>query len=768
MNSKQLSAILTTALLLVSTLPAVVPHGIILDQGDKTAALIGDVFSGVSEEIYVQYLGNETARLHWSFYNENCNEITNGIERVTPLQIVQILGPEGDPDRKLVVVVEDLAGDRLLNQPLIGTIYFNDRTAVKNIPGLTAVTNITGAVIGDAGIFASNGAANYSLLPMNYIHLPFLVDETGSPTVSNSLAINIFNATPQFVEQDTFNDIEDSASSNLDEITCAGLTDIAIAGFQYSDIGEGIGQGIPPGIPITNAGVGVIKSSEEEGRLLVESVFGDETLDVDAISNVFYFDDGEPFTLEYEDLPPLPPLSAPQGIFTGKNENYQNPRLTGALASIGIQKPIEPDGLNNNNESLPPSNFNIDTVFAIYNNEDEPAEVRKLKARFDFISLDPSSFNECNHKDFNMTLTPNDVEYVRVSQLTGGHLLPGDSPIIGVLTVWDPENGETLAGYRWDVIMETQPECNDGVDNDNDGTTDGGDLDCVDEFDDSESDGVGNFTDREDVIDSVLDQEVMLTLDSTVENGIASFEAAEHATTLVPTMAVTDSDDFNLVYVNWDGLDDPTALDQVLAFQVMDMEENTKSIKIPTTECITLLDKQSFPSLSDGSAFGTSPSVVSYTGKFDQPNRGLAAFLFYNKNGLLATEDLDDARNLAFTNNHHDGEIFADVKIMPGTVPGPGGTFIVEVGVTPSVTQINVNVTVRWFAAVPDGADPAKLVRGPLICDEKVNHNLVAGEAFGIKVSCPIDPLSIDAFLEVESTPLTAMGRVSIFVPKTT
>ncbi len=760
MSRKQISTIFTAILLLLSMIPAVIPHGIILDQGTQTAALVGDVFAIVDEEIYVQYLGDVNARIHYIFYDDECVEASNDVIDVTPLQIVQIPEPVGE-DRKLVVLVEDTTGTSLLNQPLAGTVYVNGRTAVKNIPGLTATSNIQGSTISASGTFNADGES-YDVFPLNFIHLPFLTNGSNSPSVFNSLAINVFDATPQQIGTIVFNDAEDPASKILNDALCAGLTNIAIPDLLFTDIGgSGIQQGIPPGVPITDAGVGAIISDRTDGRLLVESIFSDGE-DADALSNVFYFGDGESASLSFLTLPELPG-SVPQGIFTGKNENYQNPRLTSALASIGMQKPIEPEGLNNNQEPLPPSNFNVDTVFAFFNN----GPARTAKARFDFISLDPNTFNECNHKDFSIEFTESDVEYFRVSQLLGVNLLPGDSPIIGVLTVWDPEKGETLAGYRWDVIMETQPACNDGVDNDNDGTTDLGDIDCIDATDDSEDDAQ-TLTERVDEINAVLDQEVMLTLNANFENGIASFEAAEHATTYVPSLNVFDPDDFNLVYVNWDALDDPAALDQVLDFQITDQSENTKSIRIPTTECITLLDKQSFPGLSDGSTFGTNPDVLSYTGKFDQPNRGLAAFLLYNRNGIFATENIDAIADLAFTNNHHDGEIFADINVMPGSVPGPGGTFVVEVGITPSVTQNNVSVTARWFAAVPDGADPSKLVRGPLICEEEVNHDLAAGEAFAIKVACPIDPLSIDAFLEVESSPLSAMGRVSIFVPKTT
>ncbi len=759
MSQKKISTIFTAILLLLSTIPAALPHGVLLDQGDKTAALVGDVFANVNEEIYVQYLGDVNARIHWIFYDNECVEASNDVADVTPLTIVQIPEPVGQ-DRKLVVVVEDTSGTNLLNEPLAGIVYANDRTAVKNIPGLTAVSNTQGAVIGASGSFDADGI-KYNVFPMNFIHLPFLTGGTNSPDIFNSLAINAFNSTPQQIGTTAFNDDEDPASKILNNVDCAGLTNIAVPDLLFSDIGgTGIQQGVPPGIPFVDAGVGVIKSGRTNGRLLVESLFSDGE-DADALSNVFYFDDGQPVSLAFLTLPELQSTS-PQGIFTGKNENYQNPRLTSALASIGVQKPIDSQP-NNNLEPTAPSNFNIDTIFAIYNN----GPGRTVKARFDYISLDPNVFNECNHKDFNLDLSPDDVEYVRVSQLLDVNLLPGDAPIIGVLTVWDPEKGETLAGYRWDAEMETQPACNDGVDNDNDGTTDLGDVDCVDATDDNEDD-TQTFTDRIDQISSVLDQEVMLTLNASFENGKASFEAAEHATTYVPTLDVLDPDDFNLVYVNWDALDDPSALDQVLDFQITDQVENTKSIRIPTTECITVLDKQSFPGLSDGSAFEKKPDVVSYTGKFDQPNRGLAAFLFYNRNGLPPTENGEDAGSLAFTNNHHDGEIFADINIMPGSVPGPGGTFVVEVGVTPSVTQNNVDVTARWFAAVPDGGDPNKLVRGPVICENTVNQDLVAGEAFAIKVACPLDPLSIDAFLEVESSPLSAMGKVSIFVPKTT
>jgi hypothetical protein len=728
---KKLSAILTTAILLLSTIPAVVPHGLILDQGKNTAALIGDIFANTDEEIFVQYLGKQNARIHYAYFDDECVEDDNFAIEVTPLDIVKLEVPD-QVDRKLLVVVEDTLGQNLLDEPLIGIVYYNGRTAIKNLPAVTAHTNQQPNIIRAITpqppfVFFNADGEDYDLLPLNFISLPFLTDGEQSPDVFNSLAVNNFNGEGDDESITDFDDEEDPASDTLLDIDCAGLTNIAVPTLEFADIGGtligpiGIDQGVPPGAGTTGAGVGAIRSNRfNKNGILVESTLSnvEENGAPDVISNVFYFGNGNPVSLVFGALPPVS-QSAPQGIFTGDNENYQNPRPTGALASIGIQQAIEEEGQD--------TDVNLETIWAIYNNENEPAPDRVVKARFDFIVLDPAAFNECNHIDFSLTLTPNDVEYVRISDLTGGQLDPQDPPVIGVLTVWDPENGETLAGFRWDALIRI-------------------------------SDG--------QVVEEVTTQEAMLSLDATVNGNLATFEAAKQFTTITPTIDIFDPDDFNIAVVNWDALDDPSALDQVLDFQVTDDQENVRSIKIPTTECITLLDKQSFSGLSDGTAFGTSPDSISYTGQFNQPNRGLAAFMWYNPLGIFPTQELTEVEDLALTNTHHDGEVFTDINIMPGGIPGDEGTFKVEVGVTPSVTQAGVDVTARWFAAVDSGN---KKIRGPLICEEEVTHNLVAGEAFAIIVDdCPVDPLSIDAFLEVESSPLAAMGRVSIFVPATT
>jgi len=710
---KKILSIITTMLIMLSIIPAVAPHGIIVDQTDKTAALVGDVFSNSFEDIYVQYLGDVNARLHWIYYNASCIEEANDIEQVTPYEIVK--SPEQSGDLKLGVLVENTAGTELINQPVAGTIYYStitgDRRAVKNIPALTAVTETKGAVISNitspSGYFVADGV-NYNVFPQNFISMPFLtnISGTGKTKVNNRLAINDFGGTTTLNLQ-TFNDEENIGSRTLSP-GCTGLLNISIQGFNYEDIG---GAGIAQKIPYTEAGAGVLRSIMATGKLLVESTFnlGTPNGAPEAISNVFMFGNGESTNLSF----------IPLGLFTDKNENYQNPLLGSALASVGVQKPIVDE-----------TAYNIETIFAIFNNG---TSTRTLSVRFDYIIDDPAIFNECTHNDLKVTLTPNDVAYFRVSQFTDVHLTALDPPIYGVLTVWDPNSQEALAGFRWDAIMESVP---------------------ISERQPGQTDD----------INKTVTQEAMLSLSSTVENGVSTFESAEHATTYIPSVALLDTDDFELIFVNWDGLDDPTALDQVLDFQVTDDQENMKSIRIPTTECITILDKQSFPGLSDGALFGTSPQAISYTGRIDQANRGIAAFLYYNSQGF---DDFDyaEAQTLAFTNTHHDGEIFTEIQIQPGSVPGPGGTFNVQVGITPSVALTNETVTASWYAAQA-GTDPDSKVRGPLNCEEDVVITTTAGKAFSITIDgCAADPLSIDSFLRVRSA---SLGDVELFVPKTT
>lgn len=718
---RKILAIITIAIMMLSTLPAVIPHGVLVDQTDKTAALVGDVFASSFEEVYVQYLGNVEARLHFIYYNGSCIEDTNYVKVVTPYEIVKIDAEDGD--RKLVVLVENANGTNLLNQPLAGTIYYSsnsstrDRRAVKNIPALTAVTNTEGAIISPivlpSGYFLADGV-HYNVFPQNFISLLFLTNTSivNMTMINNSIAVNDFNGTT-ILNMNTYNDDEKEGSKTF-PTSCAGLISLSTPGFYYNaGIGAIAGVGITEKIPYTDAGAGAIRSLMSTGKLLVESTFnlGTPNGAPEAISNVFMYGNGDSTNLSF----------IPAGIFTGKNENYQNPELGSALASIGIQKAIEDDPGTQVDESK----FNIETVFAIFNNATTD---KTLSVRFDYIQEEAEIFNECTHNDLEVTLTREDIAYFRVSQFTNAHLEPGDAPIYGVLTVWDPQSQEALAGFRWDNIMESVP-ISERVENDE--------------------------------INKTITQEAMLSLSSTVENGVAVFEAAEHATTYVPTVNLANDEDFNLIYVNWDALDDPTALDQVLAFQVTDDDENVKSIKIPITECITVLNKQSFAGLSDGELFASGAQAISYTGRIDQPNKGIAAFLYYNSQGLPPTENYTKAQTLALTNQHHDGEIFTDIQIQPGSMPGPGGTFNVQVGITPSVTLINEIVTAGWYAA--NGTNPK--VRGPLNCEQAVTISTTAGKAFAIVVSgCLVDPLSIDSFLRVHSTNL---GDVELFVPAT-
>lgn len=771
---KKTLSIITIAILMLSMLPAVAPHGVILDQGDKTAALVADVFLESDEKIYVQYLGDITARLHWELYDDQCNRVDNGTKQVTPLEIYEIV-PSYHDNGKIIVVVQNTVGDALLNQPLAGIVYYGDtpgtsepKEAILNMPALTAVATQQGAVIKTIDVaqltfnFSANGL-EYNVFPKDFIDLPFLSNATVniSPILTNYLFINDFNGSDinPFTTENK-NDDENVSDNVLTTppIDCAGLTNITAqpSGYKYNDIGNGVGivEGIPPGIPTTGAGVGAILSKKTYGRLLAGSALttGDYP---QVITNTFMLGDGEAVTLPMDIIGVG---SLPQGLFTGKNENYQNPTPTNALAGLGIQKAIAeivlPPEIDDINESV----YNVETIFAIHNLA--PAN-RTIKARFDYITQNAQVVNECNHRDFEIYLSEYDVGYVRVSEMTNYNLAPGDDPVYGVLTVYDPEGEGNLVGYRWDVIMENAyslTQCDDGVDNNLNGLIDMADTNnCIGVLDDDETQP--GFQNRIDRIAAVLSEEAMLSLDASYENNVATFEAAQHATTYVPTIMLDQ--DFELVYVNWAAFDDPTKQDQVLNFQVTDDEENVQSLSIPTTECITVLNSQSFTGLSDGTLFGTNPGVISYTGQFSN-NIGLAAFLYYNEEGIASTENFIDVRKLAFTNNHHDGEIFSTIKLQPGSLPGPGGeTYTVQVGITPSVALVSENVTAGWYAT--QGLNPKYL--GPKICESTVTRTGNAGSAFAIVISgCTVDPLSIDAFLKVNST---LLGDVELFVPAT-
>jgi len=751
---KQLSILVV--LLLISTIPAAAQGNLVMDQGNFAAALITDITIKDSEEIFIQYLGNVNVRLHWAFFDDTCLERTDFVEEVvTPLDIVDItLTIPDQQDRKLVVVVEDLAGANLINQPILGIKYINGRSSVKNLAGMTIPnTNIPiGGSIAPIppGSFNVNfNGGEYGLFPQNLIYLPLLTSVAFSTPFFPEIAINIFTPQPTIIPTRTLDDNEEFASNSLDNIDCAGLTNLDIPGYRYTDIGGGanginLGQGLLPGSPTTDVGVGVLRTTRQNGAIFGEGTVTNFGTISDAISNLFFIGTGSPISLM------VSTLAAPQGIFTGQNENYQNPAPASALASLGVQKAVLGES--------PDAGHNLETIFAIHNLGAD----RTVKARWDFIVLDPQQeTRECLHQDFSLELSEEDVEYVRVSHLTGLHLLPGEPPIIGVLTIWDPDGDEAknLLGYRWDVVMENTPECSDGIDNDGDGDIDfpPGDQQCVDADDDSESSGEDDP--QQDVLDSVTAMEAMLSLHATISNNNAQFESAEHFTTIVPALSIDDTGDYNLIVVNWDAIDDPSATDQTLDFQVTDMEENVRSIRVPA-ECITLLDKQSFPGLADGNDFGTNPDVISLTGRFDEQNRGLATFLYYNDNGIFPTEIMGAVQDLAFTNTHHDGEIFTDINIMPGSVPGPGGTFGIEVGVTTSVPLSSETVTATWYATVPSGNSK---VKGPQNCQGSESITAAAGEAFAIIVSgCSPDPLTIDSILRVESTTL---GVAEIFVP---
>jgi len=756
-------SIITIAIIMLSMLPAVAPHGVILDQGDKTAALVADIFLDSTEHIYVQYLGDVTARIQWQVYDDGCNRVDNGTKQVTPLEIQQIEVPP--IDGKIIFVVTDTTGTYLLNQPLAGIAYYGEgstdpKEAVLNLPAITAVATQQGATI--KTIDATEGYFNfsadgidYNVFPKDFLDLPFLSNATVniSPILTNYLFINDFNGSDINPFPTTnWNDDETGADFSILGLDCAGLTNITAipSGYGYFDIGgAGIAEGIPPGLPTTGAGVGAILSKKINGRLLAGSALTTDYYP-QVITNTFMFGDGESVTLPID---VLSPGSLPQGLFTEKNENYQNPDPSNVLAGLGVQKAIAESGMLDINESV----YNVETIFAIHNRA--PAN-RTIKARFDYITNSALVVNECNHKDFEIYLSEYDVGYVRVSEMTNAFLAPGDDPVYGVLTVYDPTGEGNLVGYRWDVVMEnaySPTQCDDGADNNMVNGIDTVDPNCVDDEDDSEMDAGKQA--RIDRIASVLSEEAMLSLHASIENNIATFEAAQHATTYVPTIEA--GEDFDLVYVNWAAFDDPTKQDQVLNFQVTDDAENVQSLKIPTTECITVLNSQSFTGLSNGLLFGTSPNAISYTGQFNN-NIGLAAFLYYNQNGIGSTEDFYTVKKLAFTNNHHDGEIFSTIKLQPGSLPGPGGeTYTVQVGITPSVALVSENVTAGWYAT--QGVNPKYL--GPKICESTVTRTGNAGSAFAIVISgCTVDPLSIDAFLKVNST---LLGDVELFVPAT-
>jgi hypothetical protein len=753
-HMRKISAIFTTIVILLSTIAAA--QNLVTDQTENQAAIITDITDGQdTSRILVQYLGSVNARLHWAFFDDTCTEIFNDFDDVTPLELIEINQFPIQP-AKLVIVVEDVTGDFLINQPIIATKYVNDQ-AVKNLPGMPAMVQ-QGATIGPSGTINFDGT-QYGLFAQNLIDIPLLSDITNAPSFTNRLSINIFTGQPIAISTVTTNDEEDQASNSLQQIACAGITDLTGPGYNFNDIGgPGIIQGPAPEVPQVGIGAGVLQTARTSGAIFGEAYIGKITITNELMDNIFFQEPGDPVALTYTRL--LPPDSIPQGqgIFTGNNINYQNPYQDSAIASLGVQKAVSDiiDTTTINEEA-----YNRDVIWAIYNN----GAARTAKARLDFVVLDPQGTNECEHKDFSLDFTAGDVEYVRLSQVLQQHLVPGDSPVVGLLTVWDPTDGQTLLGYKWDVIMETLPECSDGIDNDLDTAVDfPADAACDSEDDDDET--TGGPQSRVDGVFSVDAMAPVLTLSSTTDRaGKATFEAARNFNELAPVITSTGLADYNIFVVNWDAIDDPSAASQTLNFQITDQEENARSLRIPA-QCITVLDKQSFPGLSDGTLFGTNPSSISITGSFDQPH-GLAAFYYYNPTGIPATESIEsgEAGQLAFTNAMHGGEIFTDIQIMPGDLPGEEGEFNVQVGITPSVSLTAETVTASWYTSVV-GVDTDSRVRGPLICEEDVTITTTAGKAFAINVDgCPFDPTSVDAFLRVQSTNL---GDVELFVPATT
>jgi len=772
MNIKQTSTLFTVLLMAMSTFPIALAQGVIQDQGVQSAILVTDITAEDTDELIVQYLGDTNARLHWSFYDETCTEEQNLKEDVTPLEIVDITIPptQQSDDLKVLIWVEDTNGDNIINQPLAGIHYTNDRVTVRNIPAVIADPEITiGGVIAPADDREINfDGLEFEHLAQNIDYLPFLVDiDNFTNNFTNRLFFNTFNSTPNDITSTNFDDDENEASHPFQNAVCVSLFDTETEGLGFSGIGGGgIVQGLPPSGTTVVGGAGVIRTAQDSGVLFGSAALTDRNPDDEnkslAQANYFMRDEGDDAGLGFINLSSVP-QSEPQGLFTNFNDNYQNPYAASAVSSIGIQKPI----LEDSGTSLNESGFNRETIFAVYNR----GAAREINVRFDFLEQGGST-NACQHQDLSVNMTANDVEYFRVSQFTGESKVSPDLPVVGVLTAWDPSNGETLLGYHWDVIIQAAAECSDGIDNDGDGFVDSDlDTDCTSAEDDDE--GTAGTQKREDDIFSVDTMGTMLTLDATTDSeGVASFEAAKQFTTIVPTIEDGPlAEDYNIMIVNWDALDDDNEASQEINFQVTDMEENTKSLDLAGS-CITVLNRQSFGNLADGSAFGTDPDFISITGEFNEPNKGLAAFLYFNKNGIdsaipslpLTTEGFSSrisTAGLAFTSTHHDGEIFTDINSQPGSLPGESGTFIVDVGVTTSVALTSEDVTATWYAAQQSGNTKTK---GPVICSQTESITASAGDAFGIVVDdCLVDPLSIDAILRVESTNL---GTAEIFVPE--
>jgi len=338
MNYKQFSTLFTTVLLLLSTLPAVLPTNVVQDQGNFAAALITELSDSLSEEIFVQYLGSRNpARIHGMYFDDLCVEdpfIAFDSGDISPLTIVSI--PDVPGDQKLIIVVEDSGGTILVNEPLAGVKYIEGRTAWQHLSGITAPIAIApGATIGPVGSLDFTGGA-YGLFAKDFIYLPFLTEGTPlTPDVINNLAINIFMPGVGSLDVAAFNDNEDQdLSSSISGLDCAGLTDLSGFPFDFVSIGvSGIpgGEGLPPPSTI-NAGVGVITSTGGT------ATFAEAFLDVTtagatpgpyfSAANVFFVDQGAPVVLPFAALPSLPPT----GIFTGRNENYQNPNPASARA----------------------------------------------------------------------------------------------------------------------------------------------------------------------------------------------------------------------------------------------------------------------------------------------------------------------------------------------------------------------------------------------------------------------------------------------------
>jgi len=291
MNYKQFSTLFTTAILLLSTIVVAQPHNLVTLQGNFVPILITDVTADDTETIIIQYLGtvNDPARLHWAFFNSDCDEFSAFTEDVTSFEIVSLedIGPFPPGDAKLVIWVEDVAGINQLNEPILGYKYINGQTSIKTLAGVTVPNPAipVGGIINQAPLPPVGvqtplnfDGIEYGLLPKNFIHHQLLTTPPTTADAFNRLAINVFEPGPKALDTRNLNDIEEFDIQSIPNTNCVSIAELFGAPFDFTNIGGGISQGLPPGASVTNTGVGIVRTTENSGALFAEAMLTDSVV----------------------------------------------------------------------------------------------------------------------------------------------------------------------------------------------------------------------------------------------------------------------------------------------------------------------------------------------------------------------------------------------------------------------------------------------------------------------------------------------------------